>query len=247
MTAGRAIAAAGEPGHSALALLALGLALCLSTPAVAQTRHDTRTERVLLVDNHGPMPIRKLYVSAANTNSWGAEQLAGTAIAPGDSVRVQLGRGTNCRFDVEVIYADGRGEDLLDIDVCKNPSLAFNGAGATLASDKAGAPHQLRLTNRSGRPIVLVFVSAASADAWGDDRLDVPAIPIGGSQDIAFQSDCNVDLRVVFDNRAAEERRGIDACIAQRLVIAPGWTTADTDDHAMTAQIPAPLLPAPGH
>ena len=35
------------------------------------------------------------------------------------------------------------------------------------------------------------------------------------------------DLRVVFDNRSAEERRGIDLCTAGRIAIEPGWTTAD--------------------
>jgi hypothetical protein len=36
-----------------------------------------------------------------------------------------------------------------------------------------------------------------------------------------------VDIRVVFENRAAEERRGVDLCRRASLSIEPGWTTTD--------------------
>ena len=69
--------------------------------------------------------------------------------------------------------------------------------------------------------------SSAAGD-WGDDRLANRSISVGDSSVIHYRGDCVADLRVVYDNRAAEERRDIDLCVARRIAIQPGWTTADT-------------------
>jgi hypothetical protein len=83
------------------------------------------------------------------------------------------------------------------------------------------------LVNRSGRPIQQVYVSPSEADQWGDDRLGQGSISVGDSGSIGYRGPCTADVRVVFDNGAAEERRALDLCAAPALVIEPGWTTAD--------------------
>ena len=54
---------------------------------------------------------------------------------------------------------------------------------------------------------------------------------------VTWHGDCNADLRVVFENHAAEERRGIDLCALPTISIQPGWTTADA--------LPVPKTAAP--
>ena len=56
---------------------------------------------------------------------------------------------------------------------------------------------------------------------------DTAAISVGDSRTLTYHGTCTADLRVVFDNRAAEERRGLDLCATPMLVIHPGWTTED--------------------
>ena len=81
--------------------------------------------------------------------------------------------------------------------------------------------------NHAPRPIQQVFISPAAANQWGDDRLAEGSISAGDGRAVTWRGDCNVDLRVVFENRAAEERRGINLCATPALSVEPGWTTAD--------------------
>ena len=53
------------------------------------------------------------------------------------------------------------------------------------------------------------------------------SISVGETGRVVFSGGCTVDIRVVFENRAAEERRGIDLCHRAILSIEPGWTTSD--------------------
>ena len=92
----------------------------------------------------------------------------------------------------------------------------------------AGQMHDVTLVNRSPQPIQQLYLSSADALQWGDDRLGERDIAAGERRVLTWRGDCRADLRVVFDNRAAEERRGIDLCAATRVAIQPGWTTADT-------------------
>jgi hypothetical protein len=50
---------------------------------------------------------------------------------------------------------------------------------------------------------------------------------VGENGTISYRGSCTVDIRVVFENRAAEERRGVDLCRRASLSIEPGWTTTD--------------------
>ncbi len=44
---------------------------------------------------------------------------------------------------------------------------------------------------------------------------------------LTYHGDCLADLRVVFDNRSAEERRNLDLCGLHGVIVRPGWTTTD--------------------
>jgi hypothetical protein len=107
------------------------------------------------------------------------------------------------------------------------PTGSGNGAGRGGTPADAGPMHDVTLVNRSPQPIQQLYLSSADALQWGDDRLGERGIAVGDRRVLTWRGDCRADLRVVFENRAAEERRGIDLCAAMRVAILPGWTTAD--------------------
>src|SRR5208283_4156547 len=97
------------------------------------------------------------------------------------------------------------------VDLCRTRELAFDGSAAT-APPGIGVAHSVTLVNQSARPIQQVYISPPEANQWGDDRLAQGSISVADRRQLTWHGDCNVDLRVVFENRAAEERRGIDLC-----------------------------------
>jgi hypothetical protein len=70
-----------------------------------------------------------------------------------------------------------------------------------------------RLTNRGGMTINEIYVSAARDRNWGADRLGQDVLPAGRFALIRLpQGQCVNDVRVVFADGRAEERRQVDTC-----------------------------------
>jgi hypothetical protein len=70
-----------------------------------------------------------------------------------------------------------------------------------------------RMNNRTGVTVNEIYVSSANDNAWGADRLGQNVLPPGQSYVIRLpQAQCMNDIRVVFDNGQAHERRRVDTC-----------------------------------
>jgi len=102
------------------------------------------------------------------------------------------------------------------------------------AASAMGAPKQSRapppgitIANWSPRAIREIYVSPSSADDWGRERLEGREVAAGDDVWLGYGGACRADLRVVFDNDGAEERRGLDLCRNQFIGVRPGWTTGD--------------------
>lgn len=203
------------------------LALLFALAAGGAARADQAPgDRDLTVANHSPQAINEIYVSPSSADHWGEDRLGDATLPPGHTERVKLGRLRDCEFDVQVIYEDASREETKGFNVCRQHLLAFDGSAAIAA---APAPlHAVTLANRSARPIQQVLISSSDAGDWGEDRLGNTSISVGEAATVHYRGDCVADIRVVFDNRSAEERRGVDLCAASRIAIGPGWTTADT-------------------
>ena len=189
--------------------------------------HDPGGGLELVVVNRGGHAITQLYISPATSDQWGDDRLAGMTIGAGRSIRFRLRRPPDCRLDVQVIYDDDSSEESRGFDACASHQIAFDRANASSLSGLFSRAHALMLVNRSGRPIQQVYISPSDADQWGDDRLGEDSISVGVSRSIGYRGPCTVDLRVVFDNRSAEERHGLNLCARPALLIEPGWTTSD--------------------
>jgi hypothetical protein len=182
--------------------------------------------RLVTVLNQSSRPINELYVSPQTADQWGEDRLGEHTLDPGAFLRLHLGRSRGCVFDFKIIYDDASREEQRGVDLCRTRQLAFDGSTASPAPG-SGVAHSVTLVNQSAAPIQQVFISPAEANQWGDDRLGQGSISVGDRRQLTWHGDCNADLRVVFENRAAEERRGVNLCGVPALSIEPGWTTAD--------------------
>lgn len=213
-------------------------------PTPGASPQGAAADRELTVVNRSKHTVNELYVSPSSADQWGDDKLGDDTLDPGKSTRVRLGRTRDCEFDVQVVYDDASHEESRNFNICRNRQVAFDGSTAVAAPKAAaGDSHTLTIANHAGRPIQQIFISPADASQWGDDRLGDDSISVGDDKDIEYHGDCAADLRIVFDNRSAEERRGLDICDTPTVSIEPGWTTADTVPTG-TAPAPAPA-PAP--
>lgn len=195
--------------------------LFAAAPALAQAP----PQRELTVTNQARQPIRELYVSVATSDDWGDDRLGTAGLAPGRPFRVRLGRMRDCRFDLRVVYADEQSEERRGVDICRNRQVSFDGSAARAAERYQS--RQVELANRSALPIIEAYLSPAASRDWGTDLI-ADALAPGGRTTLSYAGPCEAELRVVFQNQAAEERRGIDVCELPSIPVAPGWTTAAT-------------------
>ncbi len=199
----------------------------LAAGAMARTA-TAQSERELSVVNHGQRTMNEIYVSPQAADDWGADRLGDVTVQPGNTARLRLGRTRDCRFDVQIVYDDASREVRHDVDACSTRQVAFDGNHAVLPPGADGGTHRVVVRDASARPIQQVLISSAAAGDWGDDLLRHTSISVGDSATVTYIGECVADLRVVFDNRSAEERRGLDLCQLGGVAIQPGWTTADT-------------------
>ena len=92
---------------------------------------------------------------------------------------------------------------------------AWTPPGATAA---AGGNPSFALGNQGSLTIREVYVSAATDSGWGADRLGRQVLPPGGTLAITLPTgQCVNDVRVVWMNGQAQERRQVNTCALSRL------------------------------
>jgi hypothetical protein len=112
-------------------------------------------------------------------------------------------------------------------------------AGGAAAQQPAAETRTILLANRHLATLEQVFLSASTDPDWGPERLGSEALEAGDDRTVAMQGGCEADLRIVFANGSAEERRAVDICATQRIVLRPGWTVANELDE----EGPVELMP----
>ncbi|HEY8610493.1 MAG TPA: hypothetical protein VIL69_04285 [Roseomonas sp.] len=86
-------------------------------------------------------------------------------------------------------------------------------SGLSTAAQAQGNNPDFRLNNRTGATINEVYVSSSSRNNWGRDRLGNNTLPSGQSLNIVLPAgQCTNDIRVVYENGAAQEQRGVNTC-----------------------------------
>ncbi|MBP0446526.1 Tat pathway signal protein [Roseomonas sp. SSH11] len=199
----------------AFALL-LGLA---AAPAEAQNRF-------WLVNNTGDT-IQTAHVSPSRLSNWGPDILGNGVLPAGNRVYVTPNFG-DCTLDVRVTFSSGREETRMGLNACSLNTIAFGGGtgaiisggpGASIAAPRGGNP-SFNFVNRSGQTIRELYISLASQSSWGHDRLGNNVMGPGQSVwvDLPGGGSCAADIRVVYANGSASERRGVETCSRTDLV-----------------------------
>ncbi|MES2712933.1 MAG: hypothetical protein V4653_15230 [Pseudomonadota bacterium] len=89
-------------------------------------------------------------------------------------------------------------------------ALTLGLAGPALAQSNDPS---FNLVNRSGQTILEAYVSPSTDTNWGVDRLGRDVVPNGQSYAIRLPAgQCVNDIRVVYQDRRAEERRNLNTC-----------------------------------
>ncbi|MCI0752516.1 hypothetical protein [Teichococcus vastitatis] len=179
--------------------------------------------------------IRNLYAATAGTAErlaaaqpdapdWGTDRLGNTTLEPGDRFRLRL-RSRDCRIDLRAVYEDDGAEEKRSVDLCAATQVLFDGSGVPQPPERS-----FILVNRHAATVQQVFASGIDNSDWGEDRLPDGPLERGTRAEVMLRSACELDLRVLFANGGAEERRGINICNNGLIVLRPGWTLAERLD-----------------
>ena len=205
------------------------LLFCLvSVPALAQQSQldgAQPRDRVFTVLNRANQPIGTLLVSSSREDEWGSNRLIGPPLVHGRRLKVRLSLVQDCRYDLQVTYVDGKIEEKHDQDICHNHQIVFDGSQAVLLTNHT--EQKVLLLNRAQRAVGQVFISPKEAMSWGNDLLGPGPLQSGAETQLSYRGGCVVDLRIVFDNNSAEERREVNLCGHPAVMIGPGWTTTN--------------------
>ncbi|MDJ0388522.1 hypothetical protein QMO56_10400 [Roseomonas sp. E05] len=191
------------------------------------------------VVNGNDHAIRNLYAGnggaeRAGAESWGTDRLGSGTIEPGARFRLRL-RSRACQVDLRAVYDDETAEEKSGNDLCKQPRVVFDGSGIPRQPERS-----FILLNREPSPVQEVYASGVDDTDWGENRLGDPPLERGGRAELVLRSACDIDLRVVFANGGAEERRGVNICENGLIVLRPGWTLAERLDQGAGQIEPGP-------
>lgn len=201
----------------ALPLLAL---LALLAP-VSDARALEELDGSFNLTNRSGRPIERLYASPVSARQWGENRLGAAGLAEGGSIAIRMPPTGGCRTDLRLVFRDGPTEERRDIDTCLDREVVIGTparTGALRHGPEGGpAPVQGRpglvLVNDGNRAIRELYASPSSDNDWGEDRLGRDTVPPGGRATIRLPAGgCAYDLRVVWANGRAEERRGLNLC-----------------------------------
>ena len=203
---------------SLLSATLAGLAL-LATPALAQEQDGSFN-----LTNRSNRVIERLFASPTDTNEWGDNRIGnGQTIANGASLAVRMPASGGCRTDLRIGFAGGVVEERRDIDTCADRDVVIGTparTGAARAARENGQPGDpsFTLVNQAARPIRELYASPTTEDNWGEDRLGRETVRARGRRDVRLPGGiCQYDLRVVWDDGRAEERRDVNLCETREL------------------------------
>lgn len=195
-----------------LALFALMAGLVAAGAAQAQNR--------FWLINNGGQTIERAFVSSSRVSDWGPDILGASVLPPGQRVWVTPNFG-DCILDIRVTYVGGGEETRMQVNACSLSQVAFGrgggggaGAGASVGGGYVAANPSFNFVNGSGLVIREVYVSLSSQSSWGPDRLGQNVLNPGQRLQVSLPAGnvCTVDMRVVYMDGRAFERRRVETC-----------------------------------
>lgn len=201
---------------------ALPLALLAPLAALAQPNPggSPGNDPSFRVVNNTAKVINEVYASPANQPEWGYDRLGSEVVPPGGRQIIRLPQDGTCLWDIRIVYQNAGAEERRGLNTCKLVDLVLGGGGAAPRNAPQGNP-SFNLVNQSGRVIERLYASPSSAQGWGPDQLgEKTVVPPGQFQPVRLpQGECSYDLRWVWQDGQAGERRNVNACAIANYVV----------------------------
>lgn len=203
----------------------LGLAL-LALPAHAQAETREELDGSFNLTNRSGRMIERFYVSPVQTRQWGENRLGEGGLAEGANIAIRMPPTGGCRADLRLVFRGGLTEERRDIDTCLDRDVVIGTpartgtlrAGPQGAAGVAQGNPSFTLVNDGSRAIRELYASPTSHNDWAEDRLGRDTVAPGSRAMIRLPGGaCVYDLRVVWANGRAEERRDVNLCEAEEL------------------------------
>lgn len=173
--------------------------------------------------NRSDNAINEVYATSAGLANWGRDRLGNNNIPPGQSYPIRLPADGNCVYDVKVVYANGQTDERRGLNTCTVDNVTFP-AGRGGSAPRGNTQQQssndpsFRLVNGSRSKINEVYATVAGEDSWGQDRLGDDTVAAGATRVIRLPTgQCIYDVRVVFANGEATEKRRLNLCTITNL------------------------------
>ncbi|MDB5372728.1 MAG: hypothetical protein JWP04_1370 [Belnapia sp.] len=193
------------------ARLLLILGLILGAGLVAPAAPAQAQNRFSLV-NSTSQTIERVFVSPSRSNNWGGDVLGNAVLPPGQSVWI-VPQLSDCVLDIKVVYQGGREEERRQVNACNLARVVWGGAPAGV-----GDP-SFQFVNSTGVVVNELYVSLSTDTNWGRDRLGQGTLAPGAGMPVSLPAGkvCTVDIRVVYADGRALERRAVETCSLREL------------------------------
>jgi hypothetical protein len=149
----------------------------------------------LTVTNNGTSTMTSLFVTPSSRSTWGVDQLAPAALAPGRSLTL-TGMDPGL-YDIQAIYADTSIDRVFDVQVVDQ--------GNTLVSSMNSGTGTVVVSNASPLAITAVYLTPSSMNTWGPDQSGGAGIAPGSALSLTGISPDTYDLRVYFSDGSHQD------------------------------------------
>lgn len=209
-------------------------ALCLFGASAAPAMAQQGDPSFNLVNRSGRL-IFEVYASLATDQDWGRNRLGDKALPNGRSFALRLPQGP-CFWDLRVVYerAGGPTEDRRNINLCSVTEVVFDGRQIGQAQTQPPQPTppqrgtqtgptgnpSFNLVNQSRATVMEAYASLSTEQEWGPDRLGNDTVAPGRNFAIRLpEGPCLYDVRFVYANGQADERRRVNLCEVTNLIL----------------------------
>lgn len=173
------------------------------------------------VVNRTANTINEVFATTAGTTTWGRNRLVDRTVAPGANAPIRLPADGQCIYDIRVVFAGGRTEDRRGLNTCNldhvffpDPRAPPGGRNVAPASrQQATDDPSFRLINRGRSAVNELYATLAGVNDWGEDLLGDDTVAPGATYVVRLPNgDCLYDLRIVYANGEASEKRRLNLC-----------------------------------